>query len=260
MLVMMLALMPHAMLSGTFARAVNILKRAKFAQMHVLHLDELHHWLNEQRPVTANNVVCDPVPFSPFADQSGCCGIRLTLALISDALRVFMDSFEPHMQASFQFAADEGCSSDDSHKLTGHITVKVGKAKVKPFTAACTVMSLGGKANLGRFKFTKSNDELCDTTPVWAEARKNAGHKELLRLEGDNAAGDSAQQHSASPSLLKGVVPCEEDVSLPWFSVSPDEHCCVCTHEGLKSIALLASEHTGRQLDVVQLVVAGQQC
>ena len=43
------------------------------------------------------------------------------------------------------------------------------------------------------------------------------GQHDLLRLEGDNATGDSAQQLSASPSLLRGVVLYHDDSSLPRF-------------------------------------------
>lgn len=259
MLLMMVALMQHSVQSGTFARTINMLKHVNFASMHVSYLDEVDHWKNVQRPATAVSSSCCPVPFSPFADQAGFCGIRVTEALLLSALEIFMGSFESYMQAYFQFGVDEGCSSDDSHKLTSHIAVNVGKEKVKPFTTTYTVISNGGKVNLSRFKPTKSNDELVDIVPDWAAARANAGHCELLRLEGDNAAGDSALQLSASPSLLKGVVPYRDDAELTPFVVDRESYTYVTTREGAKRLALLASSHVETLLsngcDVVRIAL-----
>ena len=111
------------------------------------------------------------------------------------------------MQASFQLATDEGCSTDDSHKLTKHITVSIGKDKVKPFTDTFTMISLGGLPCLSIFKPTKSVDELRDIIPNHAKVRAHVGQKQLLRFESDNAAHDSTLIHSASPSLYKNVIP-----------------------------------------------------
>jgi hypothetical protein len=158
--------------------------------------------------------------------------------LVVKCLRDYMKIYEPFMQAAFQLGNDEGCSSDDSHKLTSHIYVNVGKNKVQPFTATYSVIGLNGKPNLSRFKYTKSADELAEILPDWTEARSNAGQNELLRLEGDNAASDSSHQVSASPSLMKAVVPLQEESSLPRYTVSKEAYSYITTKPGLNTIAL----------------------
>ena len=60
-----------------------------------------------------------------------------------------MSVMEPYMQSSFQLANDIGASTDDSHKLTKHITVSIGRNKVKPFTDTFTMISHSGKGSGG---------------------------------------------------------------------------------------------------------------
>lgn len=222
MLLMLITLMPHSILFGTFANTINKLQHIRFAETHVSYLDEAYHWMNDQQSIAVNCGV--PTPFSPFADQGGYCGIELLPSLLVCGLKMFMSTHESYMQALFQFGVDEGCSTDDSHKLTKHVYVNVGKRKVQPFNGTYTILGLNGKVNVSRFRYTKSTGELMDIIPDWARVRENAGQPELLRLEGDNAAGDSSQQLSASPSLLKGVVPYEENTTLPRYFVSTNDY------------------------------------
>ena len=83
------------------------------------------------------------------------------------------------MQAAFQPGVDESCSTDDSHKLTKHIHISLGKgkAKVAPFTVTYTVLGLNGKPNLSMFKFTKSTDKLQEVLPAWSKVQANVGQK-----------------------------------------------------------------------------------
>ena len=98
-------------------------------------------------------------------------------------------------------------------------------------------MNLNGKPAVSRFKYTKASAELNDIVSDWAKVRANVGQKDLLRLEGDNAAGDSAQQHSASPSLLRDVIPYQEETSLPRYIVSADDYSYVSTPPGCDTFA-----------------------
>ena len=236
MMLMLVAMMPSSILFGTYAKVINILQRFKFAQTHASYLDAVDHWKNVQPPAIVNCTV--PKPFSSFEDQTGYCGIKFLPSLLVDGLRMFMDVHEKYIQAAFQVGVDEGCSSDDSHKLTGHIYAIVAGKKVRPFTATYSVLGLCGKPNISRFKYTKSSDELNEILPAWAKVRANAGQHELLRLEGDNAAGDSVQQHSASPSLSKGVIPYNEHADLPRYEISSDDYKYITTREGLERVAL----------------------
>ena len=241
MITMLVALMPNSILFGSFTKVINTLLHVNFAQTHLAYLKEAAHWKNIEPPVI---VSCGVVtPFSPFADQSGYCGVDLKENLVRGGLRVFMDTHENYMQMGFQYAADDGCSSDDSHKLTNHIYASVGKKKVKPFTATYTIMGKNGLPNVSRFKFTKSACELKAVIPAWVESRVNAGRNELLRLESDNAAGDSSVQLSASSSLMKGVLLHEETTSLPRFRVTKDDFKYISTREGMKSLALVVVSH-----------------
>jgi len=51
MLLMMVSLMPHSILYGTFANVINNLQRVKFAQTHILYLDMVDYWINVQPPI-----------------------------------------------------------------------------------------------------------------------------------------------------------------------------------------------------------------
>ena len=243
MVLLFVALLPHSILFGTFASVINVLLHYKYSKTHLSYLDEVDHWKNIQKPPVVNCSV--PKVFSPFTDQTGYCGIKLLKSILKGCLRVFMKAHEPYMQASFQVAVDEGCSSDDSHKLTKHIyaTVGKGKKKVQPFTATYTIIGLNGKVNISRYKYTKSAQELGDLIPDWALVRENAGYKDLLRLEGDNAAGDSSHQISASPSLLKDVVPYEEYTALPRYTLSADDFLYLTTKDGCKNVAMTIPEY-----------------
>jgi len=236
MILMLVALMPSSILYGTFAKVINILLRVNYAKTHLSYLEEVQHWKTDAKPVIVSNPI--PTPFSSFDDQSGYGGVTLKPSLLSRALRLFMGTFEKYMQASFQFGCDEGVSTDDSHKLTSHVYVNVGKSKVQPFTTTYSAISLNGLPNISRFKFTKSSAELKMIIPQWVECRKNAGQTELLRLEGDNASADSSQQLSASSSLLKDVVPYQETTDMPRFGVTEEHYTYITTHDGLKTIAL----------------------
>ena len=128
MLLRMVSLMPHSILSGTFAKIINNLQRIKFAQIHLSYLDMLNFWLNEQPPLYVDCRV--PKPFSPFADQFGYCGVQLRPSLLVELLQMFMVVHKKCMQASFQLANDKGCSTDDSFKLTCHRVVDIGKKRL----------------------------------------------------------------------------------------------------------------------------------
>ena len=142
------------------------------------------------------------------------------------------------MQAAFQLGNDEGCSTDDSHKLTRHITVNIGRKKVKPFTTTFTMISQSGKVCMSIFKPTKAVDELREIIPNHAKVRANVGQEQLLRLEGDNAAHDSVLIHSASPSLYNNVVPHHDNSSKPRYEVADDDFRYITTRSGLENYAL----------------------
>ena len=235
MLLMMVFLMPSSILYGTFTKVINMIKRFRFAQAHVSYLDLVFHWLNVQPPPHIESKI--PTPFSSFEDQTGYCGVELRPSLLSRCLRTFMSVMEPYMQSSFQLANDIGASTDDSHKLTKHITVSIGRNKVKPFTDTFTMISHSGKVCLSIFKPTKSVDELREIIPNHAKVRENVGHKDLLRLEGDNAAHDSVLLHSASPSLYRDVVPYEDNTDNPRYEISKNDFRYITTVSGLDTYA-----------------------
>ncbi|KAL7535177.1 hypothetical protein ACHAXR_006318 [Thalassiosira sp. AJA248-18] len=147
------------------------------------------------------------------------------------------------MQASFQCANDEGISSDDSHKFTRNIVATVCGRKVKPFTDTLTILSLNGKPCLSLFKPTKSRNELTEVIPRYHAARKHAGHNDLLRYEGDNAAGDSSLHVSASPSLLKDVVPYRDNSYLPRYEISLEDFRYIRSLDALETYALAVRNH-----------------
>ena len=101
--------------------------------------------------------------------------------------------------------------------MTSHIFVKVGKQRVRPFTTTYSILALSGKPNVSLFKPTKSAEELIDVIP--AKSRENAGCPVLLRIEGDNPAGDSSLHISASPSLMKDVTPYHDPTKLPRYKI-----------------------------------------
>ena len=241
MILMLVALMPHAVYFGSFAKIINQLQRINFAQSHVSYLDAVDHWLNVQPPPKVDSLV--PAPFSPYKDQTGYCGIELLGSLLNGGLKMYMTCHEQYQQASFQLAVDDGCSTDDSHKLTKHIVATVDKKKCKPYTATYTVMAKNGKVNVSRHKFTKSSDELKEVIPAWAKVRINAGQPELLRVEGDNAAADISKLQSAFPSLLKDVVPFQEYTALPRYIISEKDYSYITSRPGCESIALAAVAH-----------------
>ena len=72
---------------------------------------------------------------------------------------MFMNIHEPYMQVAFQFEVDEGCLSDDSHKLTSHIYSIVGGKKVQPFTVTYSVLGLNGKCPKNLKSLGKLNDD-----------------------------------------------------------------------------------------------------
>lgn len=83
----------------------------------------------------------------------------------------------------------------------------------------------------------------------WAKVRANVGQEELLRLEGDNAAGDSTLQLSVNPSLSKGVVPYQEPSHLPRFSLKNDDWAYVWAKEGLQRFALALIDHAKKMIE-----------
>ena len=177
MLLTMVALIPHTEMFGTFTKIINILQRIKFAQRHVSYLDILGHWHNDQQPLNVNCRV--PTPFSLFANQSGYCGVELLSSLLRGALRMSIQTHERYMQAAFQLGVNEGCLTDDSHKLTKHIYIYPGKdkAKVVPFAVTYTALGLNGKPIISLSKFMKSTDELKEVLPTWSKVWSNAGQK-----------------------------------------------------------------------------------
>ena len=66
MLLMLVALMPHTVMTGTFAKIINILQHIKFAQTQVSYLDIVDYWLNGHPPLNVNCKV--PMLFSPLVD------------------------------------------------------------------------------------------------------------------------------------------------------------------------------------------------
>ncbi len=88
---------------------------------------------------------------------------------------------------------------------------------MKPLTDTLTIIGFNGKPCLSLFKPTKSRYELTEVIPKYHAVRANVGQKQLLRFEGDNAAGDSSLHVSASPYLLQDVVPYRDNTHLPQF-------------------------------------------
>ena len=124
----------------------------------------------------------------------------------------------------------------------------MNEKKVKVFSGVYSVIGLNGKPNLSIFTYTKSPQELNEIIPNWAAVRQNDGQPDLLRLEGDNAAGDSAQQHSAHPSLLRGVAPYHKPTDLLRFVVTQEDFIYIITRDGLDRYVLAIIPHAGKMI------------
>lgn len=246
MLTMMKELFPSSVMIGKFAKVINVLLHVNFAQTHVSYLDAIHHWHNQPSAVVDCRV---PAPFSPFADMGGYGGFELKDSLLKVLLRAYMKGREGYMQASAQTANDSGLSTDDSHKQAKHCFVTVGQQKVRPFTTTYTCMSLHGLPVLSLFKPTKSVDELREIIPNYCQVRANVGQSQLLRLEGDNAAGDTSLLLSAAPSLLQDVEPYQEETGLPRVEISIDDYVYVNNKSALADYTLGARDHVQSVID-----------
>ena len=88
-------------------------------------MDAVQDWLKYPPPIPVTSKV--PIPFGAFGDPAGYLGVLVKPTVMRQALRQFMSNYEPYMQAAHQVNVDEGCSVDDSHKLTKHVCVRVGK-------------------------------------------------------------------------------------------------------------------------------------
>ena len=246
MITLLTLLMPHSILFGTFSRVFNSLRCINFAQSHASYLSSVLHWLKNPPAIVSSKI---PTPFSPRLDQMGYCGLNINVPFVKSCLRLFMQVSGPYMQAAFQLANDEGASSDDSYKFTKHVVVSVKGKKVHLFTGVYSCLALSGKPVVSVFTYTKSPQELNEVIPDWSAVRRNVGQDELLRLEGDNAAGDSAQQLSSNPSLLKEVVPYRVQSDLPRFEVNANDYVYVHTREGLERYALALVDHAARLIN-----------
>jgi hypothetical protein len=102
------------------------------------------------------------VPFSSFKDQSGYCAVEIIPELQTKSLQLYTGAHKKYIQTAFQTGGDQGCSSDDSHKLTSHIYVNVGNQRVHPFTTTYSILALSGKPNVSLFKPANSAKELID--------------------------------------------------------------------------------------------------
>jgi hypothetical protein len=68
-----------------------------------------------------------------------------------------------------------------------------------------------------------------------------------LRIERDNAAGDSSLHTSASPSLMQDVTPYDNPIKLPRYKISSDDYKYCTTKEGVKRIASALLPYTNSQ-------------
>ena len=108
--------------------------------------------------------------------------------------------------------------------------------------------STASQTSKGVFTYSESPTEPNEIIPHWVAVRKNVDQNELLRLEGDNAAGDGAQQHYANPSLLKGVVPYQEPSDLPRYEITEDDYSYVFTGDGLARFSLSLIDHVTKMI------------
>ena len=68
-----------------------------------------------------------------------------------------------------------------------------------------------------------------------------------LRIERDNAAGDSSLHTSASPSLMQDVTPYDNPIKLPRYKISSDDYKYCTTKEGVKRLASALLPYTNSQ-------------
>jgi hypothetical protein len=166
------------------------------------------------------------IPYSAFGEPGEHNGFLMTERLCKAIFNVDMAPREPYMQSSFQAWNDEGMSADDMHKFMKKLFVNTsGRSRVQLFTAMLTIMAKVGKLICGRFKFTKSHDEVTTILEGLKTTREDMGAPDLKWLTVDNPEGDRAPYEQVfSEGLLQDLLLFGADSDLPILTLQEDDY------------------------------------